>query len=136
MAPIQKSMGQFFGQMQLPLCEAYGMVEAGVIAYRPAGARNLASVGKPLSDVRFSFESDGEIIVNRSHPVALRYFQCAEGENEVTFVGPDRIATGDLGMLDADGNLILLGRKKALIILPNGQKIHPETIESELRNCS
>ena len=59
-----------------------------------------------------------------------RYFQCAEGENERTFIGNGRVATGDIGRFDADGYLYLLGRKKELIITPGGYKIHPEIIEA------
>jgi long-chain acyl-CoA synthetase len=66
--------------------------------------------------------------------LTLRYFQCAEGENERTFLGPGRVATGDMGRLDADGNLFLLGRKKELLVTPGGVKVHPETIEQELNN--
>ena len=67
--------------------------------------------------------------------MTLRYFQCADGENERTFVAPGKVATGDMGRLDADGNLYLLGRKKELLITPGGLKIHPESIEQELNNC-
>ena len=63
-----------------------------------------------------------------------RYFQCADGENERTFLGSGRIATGDMGRLDESGNLFLLGRKKELLITPGGHKVHPETIEQELNN--
>jgi long-chain acyl-CoA synthetase len=135
MAPIRHNIGKFFERMQLPLCESYGMVEAGSITYRPAGSREYGSVGKLLKGVSLSFEPDGEIIVNRQTPMTLRYFQCAEGENERTFLGPGRVATGDMGKFDADGNLYLLGRKKELLITPGGLKIHPETIEQELNNC-
>jgi long-chain acyl-CoA synthetase len=135
MAPIRRNIGKFFERMQLPLCESYGMVEAGSITYRPAGSREYGSVGKLLKGVSLSFEPDGEIIVNRQTPMTLRYFQCAEGENERTFLGPTRVATGDMGKLDADGNLFLLGRKKELLITPGGLKVHPETIEQELNNC-
>ena len=111
------------------------MVEAGSLTYRPPGSKEYGSVGKLLSGVNVSFEPDGEIIVSRDNPLTLRYFQCAEGENERTFVGPDRIATGDLGRLDADGNLFLLGRKKELLVTPGGLKVHPEVIEQELNEC-
>ncbi len=136
MAPIRRNMGKFFERLQLPLCESYGMVEAGSLTFRPPNSREYGSVGKPLVDVSLSFEPDGEIIVSRQTPMTLRYFQCAEGENERTFVGPGRIATGDMGRLDADGNLFLMGRKKELLITPGGLKIHPETIEQELNNSS
>lgn len=135
MAPIRHNMGKFFDRLQLPLAESYGMVEAGSITYRPPGSKEYGSVGKLLRDVKLSFEPDGEIIVSRESPLTLRYFQCAEGENERTFLGPGRVATGDMGRLDADGNLYLLGRKKELLVTPGGVKVHPETIEQELNNC-
>jgi len=50
-------------------------------------------------------------------------------------VGPGRIATGDLGRLDEQGNLYLLGRKKELLITAGGLKVHPEVIEQELNDC-
>jgi long-chain acyl-CoA synthetase len=134
MAPIRRNIGKFFERMQMPLCESYGMVEAGSITYRPASSREYGSVGKLLKGISVSFEPDGEIIVSRDTPMTLRYFQCAEGENERTFLGPGRVATGDMGRFDADGNLYLLGRKKELLITPGGLKVHPETIEQELNN--
>ena len=134
MAPIRRNIGKFFQRMQLPLCESYGMVEAGSITWRPASSREFGSVGKLLRGITLSFEPDGEIIVNRDTPMTLRYFQCAEGENERTFLGPGRVATGDMGRFDKDGNLYLLGRKKELLITPGGLKVHPETIEQELNN--
>ena len=134
MAPIRRTLGKFFERLQLPLCESYGMVEAGSLTFRPARSREYGSVGKPLRGVNLSFTQDNEIIVTRDTPMTLRYFQCADGENERTFIAPGRIATGDMGRLDADGNLFLLGRKKELLITPGGLKVHPETIEQELNN--
>jgi long-subunit acyl-CoA synthetase (AMP-forming) len=112
------------------------MVEAGSITFRPSSSREYGSVGRLLRGVDVTFEPDGEIIVHRPTPLTLRYFQCAEGENERTFVGAGKIATGDMGRFDAAGNLFLLGRKKELIITSGGQKIHPEVIEQEFNHCS
>jgi long-subunit acyl-CoA synthetase (AMP-forming) len=135
MAPIRRNIGAFFDMIQLPLCESYGMVEAGSITFRPAGSRDYGSVGKVLNGIELTFESDGEIIVHRENPLTLRYFQCSPGENERTFVGPGSVATGDIGKFDSKGNLYLLGRKKELIVTPGGYKVHPEVIEQELNNC-
>lgn len=134
MAPIRRNIGRFFGQMQLPLCESYGMVEVGSITFRPASSREFGSVGKLLRGIKASIEPDGEIIISRDNPMTLRYFQCADGENERTFVAPGKIATGDMGRFDVDGNLFLLGRKKELLVTPGGVKLHPESIEQELNN--
>jgi long-subunit acyl-CoA synthetase (AMP-forming) len=134
MAPIRHNIGRFFAQLQLPLCESYGMVEAGSITFRPASSREYGSVGKLLKGIEVSIEPDGELIISRDNPMTLRYFQCADGENERTFVAPGKVATGDMGRLDAAGNLYLLGRKKELLVTPGGVKLHPEAIEQELNN--
>src|ERR1700761_2434966 len=59
MAPIRREMGEFFKRMQLPLCETYGMVEAGSITWRSAGSREYGSVGKVLPGIRLTFGDDG-----------------------------------------------------------------------------
>src|SRR6185437_1398575 len=74
----------------------------------------------------------GEIFIHRDKFLTRKYFQCAPGENENTFVGANRLATGDVGKFDAEGYLTLLGCKKELIITPGGYKIHPEVLEGEL----
>jgi long-subunit acyl-CoA synthetase (AMP-forming) len=135
MAPIRRNIGAFFDLMQMPLCESYGMVEAGSITYRAADSQEYGSVGKLLKGVELSFADDGEIIFHRDNPLTLRYFQCVPGENERTFIAPGKVATGDIGRLDADGNLFLLGRKRELIITAGGYKVHPEIIEQELNGC-
>lgn len=135
MAPIRKEIGGFFERMGLPLCESYGMVEAGSITFRAETSREYGSVGKVLDGINLHFRDDGEILVQRKYPLTLRYFQCADGENERTFVAADTIATGDIGRLDEKGNLFLLGRKKEQIVTPGGLKIHPEIIERELGAC-
>jgi len=134
MAPIRRNLGKFFERLQLPLCESYGMVEAGSLTYRPPGSRDYSSVGKALRGVTLIFTPEKEIIVSRETPMTLRYFQCADGENERTFIAPGRIATGDMGRLDGKGNLFLLGRKKELLVTPSGLKLHPEVVEQELNN--
>ena len=135
MAPIRRELGRFFEGMQLPLCETYGMVEAGSITFRPAGSREYGSVGKVLPGIQLSFEEDGEIVVQRDHHLTLRYFQCAPGENERTFLSREKVATGDIGRLDDQGNLYLMGRKRELIVAPGGYKVHPEVIEQEMNDC-
>jgi long-subunit acyl-CoA synthetase (AMP-forming) len=135
MAPLNHNVIQFFDHVHLPLCESYGMAEAGSLTYRPAFSKKYGSVGKPLAGVTISFEEDGEIIIRRDGFLTRKYFQCAPGENESTFISADRIATGDIGKFDADGYLYLLGRKKELIVTPGGYKVHPEVLERALNTC-
>lgn len=136
MAPVRPSATRLFDCMQLPLAESYGLVETGSLTYRPPHSRKHASVGKLLDGIQVRLLDDGEIIVQRKHMLTLRYFQCAEGENERTFIGNGEVATGDIGQVDAEGYVTLLGRKKEIIITSGGYKIHPEVIEADLDHCS
>jgi long-subunit acyl-CoA synthetase (AMP-forming) len=135
MAPIRREIAHFFARAQLPLCEAYGMVEAGVMAFRPPSCKEFGSVGRPLRDVHFTIGRENELIVSRPSPLTLRYFQSADGENARTFLSHNKIATGDIGRIDKAGNLFVLGRKGETIVTPSGQKVHPEVIEREINKC-
>jgi long-subunit acyl-CoA synthetase (AMP-forming) len=135
MAPISPHVSRFFDRVMLPLCESYGLAEAGSLTFRRPHVGAYGSVGKLLSGVTLDFEPDGEIIVHREAFLTRRYFQCASGENESTFLEGSRVATGDIGRLDAEGNLYLLGRKKELIVTPAGYKIHPEALEGAFNIC-
>jgi long-subunit acyl-CoA synthetase (AMP-forming) len=135
MAPVKQDVAKYFSLMQLPLCESYGLVETGSLTYREESSKKYGSVGKPVRGVTLEIAQDGEVIVNREKSMTVRYFQSAEGENERTFLGAGRIATGDIGRLDSEGYLYLLGRKRELIITPGGYKLHPEIVERELAEC-
>ena len=135
MAPIKRATLELFQLMQLPLFETYGMTEFGGIALNIPGANKVGSVGRPLPGVRVELAPDGEVIAVREHRIASGYCECAAGEEEQTFIGPDRVATGDVGRFDADGYLYLVGRKREMIITAGGTKIHPEIPEAEIDAC-
>lgn len=135
MAPIKRSTLDLFARMQLPIFETYGLVECGSVSLNVPGAHKVGSVGRPLSGVHIELAGDGEIIVRRDHMTALGYFECAEGESERTFIGGNRVATGDIGRLDDDGYLYLVGRKKEMIVTAGGEKVHPEAVESQINSC-
>lgn len=130
MAPILPKIIQRYWQDNLKLLDAYGMMECGMIAWNTEGEMKLCTVGKPLRTEDLAFSADGEIIVRRRFPLSLRYF---EGGDERTFLGTGGISTGDYGELDDEGYLRLIGRKKEVIVAPNGKKFHPTEIEQRLR---
>src|ERR1051326_363746 len=135
MAPIKRSVLELFRLMQLPLFETYGITEFGGGALNVPRANRLGSVGRLLPGVRVELASDGEVIAVREHRIASTYFECDEGEAEATFIGRDRVATGDVGRFDKDGYLYLVGRKKEMIVTAGGTKIHPEIPEAEIDVC-
>ncbi|MDC0708334.1 AMP-binding protein [Stigmatella sp. ncwal1] len=132
MAPVGRTTLDVYAALELPLFEAYGMTECGLIACNTPRAARPGSVGRPSAGVRIELLPDGEIIVQRQVPLTERYVGidpkiCAE-----TYLGQGKVATGDLGWFDDEGFLHLMGRKKNVIVLGDGRKIHPESIEREL----
>lgn len=135
MAPIKRSTLKLFERMQVPLYETYGLVECGSISLNRPGTGKVGSVGRPLAGVTVALAPDGEIIAHREPTLASGYFESAPGEQQATFLGDNRIATGDIGRFDENGNLYLIGRKKEIIVTSGGKKIHPEAVESEIDGC-
>lgn len=135
MAPIKHSTLKLCRRLQLPLFETYGLIEFGSVSLNLPGANKIGSVGRLLPGVHVEFAEDGEIIAHREHTIALGYFECAPGESERTFIANGRVATGDIGRMDSDGYLYLVGRKKEIIITSGGEKVHPEALEAEINAC-
>lgn len=135
MAPIKRSTLELFKLMQLPLFETYGIIEFGGVALNLPGANKLGSVGRLLPGVCVELAPDGEVIAIREHRIASGYFECAQGEEEQTFISHDRLATGDVGRFDHEGYLYLIGRKREMIVTAGGIKIHPEIVEAAIDAC-
>jgi len=111
-------------QLGIPAYEGYGLSEcASVVCLNSDRFHRDGSCGKPLSHLTIEIE-DGEIVISGN--VMLGYV------GEPTSWGKNRIFTGDLGSIDADGYLQISGRKKNLLISSYGRNINPEWVESEL----
>jgi long-chain acyl-CoA synthetase len=115
------------------ILEGYGLTESSpVLTFtRPQNKLNKGSVGKNLPGVEVKIEEPdengvGEILA-RGQNVMLGYFK---NEDATKAVMHDRwLRTGDLGKLDEDGNLSIVGRSKDIIIDSNGKNIYPDEIE-------
>ena len=113
--------------------EGYGLTESSPVltVARPGNKLLRGSVGKPLPGVEIMIENPdangvGEVLA-RGQNVMLGYFNNDEATEAVI---EDRwLKTGDLGKLDDDGNLYIVGRSKDVIIDSNGKNIYPDEIE-------
>ena len=130
MAPIRRSTLDFFAEIGVPLYEAYGLTETGVIASNVPGANRPGSVGRLVPGCRVSIAADGEILVARKAFACVGYFGPQGGV--AAFDSEALLPTGDIGTLDADGYLFLTGRKKEIIVTAQGHKIHPEVVEARI----
>ncbi|MFF3875881.1 long-chain fatty acid--CoA ligase [Streptomyces sp. NPDC001978] len=123
-----------------PLLEGYGLSETSPVACfnRPEGPRRPGTVGLPIDGVRVRVQDDewrelpdgtpGEIAIS-GHNIMKGYWQRPDATEEALREGWFR--TGDLGVLDPDGLLRIVGRKKELIIR-GGFNVHPREIEEVL----
>jgi acyl-CoA synthetase (AMP-forming)/AMP-acid ligase II len=122
---------EFYG---VPLQNGYGMTEttAGIAATRHVDMNDDISCGPPLPGVEFKIRDDaaeGELMV-RGRPVMKGYFRAPELTAQV--IDADGwFATGDLGKLDEQGNVHILGRSKELII-HGGFNVYPPEVEGVL----
>lgn len=113
--------------------EGYGLTESSPVltVARPGNKLLKGSVGKPLPGVEIKIDQPdengvGEILA-RGQNVMLGYYNNDEATEAVL---QDRwLKTGDLGKLDEDGNLYIVGRSKDVIIDSNGKNIYPDEIE-------
>ncbi len=113
--------------------EGYGLTESSPVltVARPGNKLLRGSVGKPLPGVEVKIENPddngvGEVVA-RGQNVMLGYYNNDEATEAVLH---DRwLKTGDLGKLDDDGNLFIVGRSKDVIIDSNGKNIYPDEIE-------
>jgi malonyl-CoA/methylmalonyl-CoA synthetase len=114
---------------QLPL-ERYGMTETVMLTSNPyEGERKPGTVGFPLPGVELRLAADGEVLVNGPN-VIDGYYQRPDADADA-FTDDGWFRTGDLGELDQDGYLTLVGRSKELIIT-GGYNVYPREVEEVL----
>ncbi len=115
------------------IIEGYGLTETSpIVSFNPKEKIKLGSVGTPIKGVEIKIE-DGEVLVKGKN-VFKRYLNKPEKTKEVFKNG--WFLTGDLGYIDEEGYLFITGRKKEIIVLPNGKNINPEEVENRIKKIS
>ena len=131
-APLPGEIHDYFWEHGIPLLSGYGLTETSpVIAASTMAENKKGSVGKPLPGVAVRIADDGEILTKGPH-VMLGYYHDAAATADVLKDG--WLHTGDLGKLDEDGFLEIIGRKKEMIVTSNGHNIAPTKIESAINS--
>ncbi len=119
----------FFKKYGITILQGYGMTEcAPVISTNCNGAFKAGSIGKCMPNCEVKIV-DEELWVKGSS-VMQGYYKMPEETAQTLEDG--WLKTGDLGYIDEEGYLFLTGRKKNLIITPNGENVSPEEIENKL----
>jgi long-chain acyl-CoA synthetase len=127
-APLGKDLAEFFGAINLPLVEGYGLTEAGVICFNPLDRPKPGSIGKVLPGIEVRLAEDGELQV-RTPCIFKGYYRDEEATRSV-LSADGWFSTGDIAEVDSDGYWYITGRKKEVIVSSNGKKIYPVRIEN------
>ena len=128
-AALNKEVGTFFYAIGFDILEGFGMTEAApMITFPRPGRVKIGSTGEALPGMTVEIR-EGEIVAKGPN-VMKGYYNRPEETAEVLKDG--WLYTGDLGRFDEEGFLYITGRKKEIIILPNGKNINPVEIEQKL----
>ena len=138
-AAFNQEIEQFMRSINFPYTVGYGMTEcAPLIAYEDWKEFKQASCGKPVHRMEVKILSPdpqnivGEIVCKGDN-MMLGYYKNPEATAE-TIDKDGWLHTGDLGVMDAEGNITIKGRSKNMILGSSGQNIYPEEIEDKLNN--
>ncbi len=132
-AALNREVGTFFHYLGFDILEGFGMTEAApMITFPRPGNVKIGSTGQALPGLQVEIR-DGEIVA-KGPSIMKGYYNRPEETAEVLKDG--WLYTGDLGYLDKDGFLFITGRKKEIIVLPNGKNINPVEIEMKLDSFS
>jgi len=130
---------RFFKKIGFRFSVGYGMTECGpLISYASWDTTKLGASGRPVDTLEVNIDSNdpqnqiGEIIL-RGENVMLGYYKNEKATKEI--IDKDGwMHTGDLGVMDKEGNIFIKGRSKAMILGPSGKNIFPEEIEAIFNN--
>lgn len=132
-APVSADLLMFFQGIGLPVYEMFGMTESsGPGATNREGANKIGTVGRAMPGVEIMTAEDDEILM-RGGLVTQGYYKNPEATAE-TFDEDGWLHTGDLGRIDADGYLSIIGRKKEIIINAAGKNIAPAKLENLVKH--
>jgi long-chain acyl-CoA synthetase len=130
-APIAPEILEFFYACGVPVLEGYGMTETATVAtYSNPEHHRFGTVGRALPGCEIKIAEDGEVLIKGPN-IFTGYYK-----NDDASFGAVRdgwLHTGDLGSLDEDGYLSIIGRKKDIIITAGGKNLTPANLENDLK---
>jgi long-chain acyl-CoA synthetase len=136
-APLDPDLEAFWRKLGFLVVQGYGLTEtAPIVTLNHPLRASKGTVGTPIGGVEVRIAADGEILV-RGENVTSGYYK---PEGATTASAPESDAafkdgwfhTGDIGELDAAGRLLIKGRKKEMIVTPQGLNVFPEDVERAL----
>ena len=140
-APLPPDLEEFWRRMGFAVIQGYGLTEtAPIVTLNHPFKTSRGSVGTPIEGVEIRIAEDGEILV-RGENVTSGYYEKPKGPGSTPNGGvvPSSpvdsggwLHTGDIGERDAQGRVFIKGRKKEMIVTPEGLNVFPEDVERVL----
>ena len=143
-APLAPELEEFWRRMGFAVIQGYGLTETAPIVTlsHPFKKGKKGSVGTPIAGVEVRIGDDGEILVRGENVTSGYYVDESQiPTSKAQRLEPDAVDvrdadgwlhTGDIGERDADGRLFIKGRKKEMIVTPEGLNVFPEDVERTL----
>ena len=129
-APLSAELEAFFSELGFLVVQGYGLTEtAPIVTLNHPFHAKKGTVGKPIAGVEVKIAADGEILV-RGDNVTSGYFERPDDTAQAFEDG--WFHTGDIGELKENGELAILGRKKEMIVTPEGLNVFPSDVEAVL----
>jgi long-chain acyl-CoA synthetase len=131
-APLGVRLGHFYRGIGISVLEGYGLTETTAGAtLNLHGAHRVGSVGRPIPGTSIKIAEDGEVLIRG--PIVMDGYWQNQAANDEVFDSERWFKSGDLGKLDDDGFLYIVGRKKELIVTAGGKNVAPAVLEDRLR---
>ncbi len=128
-AALPRELGEFFEAIGIQIIEGYGLTESSpVISVNRLEKYKFGTVGFPIPDVTVKIAEDGEIIIKGPN-VMKGYWNNSEATKE-SIDAEGWLHTGDIGIFDEEGFLVITDRKKHLFVSSGGKNIAPQPIEN------
>jgi long-chain acyl-CoA synthetase len=132
-APLGVRLGHFYRGAGVTILEGYGLTETTAGAtLNLYGAHRVGSVGKPIPGTSIKIAEDGEVLIRG--PIVMQGYWQNNAANDEVFDGERWFKSGDLGKLDDEGFLYIVGRKKEIIVTAGGKNVAPAVLEDRLRS--
>ncbi len=131
-APLGARLGHFYRGAGITVLEGYGLTETTAGATLNLTTHNrVGSVGRPVPGTTIKIADDGEILIKG--PIVMKGYWQNEAANKEVFTKDGFLATGDLGKIDEEGYLFIVGRKKEIIVTSGGKNVAPAVLEDRIR---
>ena len=132
-APLGERLGHFYRGAGIRVLEGYGLTETTAGAtLNLTWAHEVGSVGKPIPGNTIKIAEDGEVLIKG--PIVMRGYWQNDAANAEVFTSDGYFKSGDLGRIDENGFLYIVGRKKELIVTAGGKNVAPAVLEDRLRS--